>query len=245
MNNMSDILARIADKSVTVAENEQRVFEAGEKSEYDRFWDGYQDNGNKKLCAYMFSGTGWNEETLRPKYDIKPTNAVGIFSFASETSAFPRDLMGHFEKIGRVLDFSQATQMISLFNSNTAVEKIGVISTISSVSLSYIFSGCTSLKHIEKLILKDDGSQAINSLFNSSPNIEHLIIEGTIGQNGFNIQWSTKLSHESLMSIINALKDYSADTSGTTWLVTLGSENLAKLTADEKLIARNKGWELA
>ena len=52
------------------------------------------------------------------------------------------------------------------------------------------------------------------------------------------------LDHESLLSVVNCLKDYSADTSGTVWKVTLGATNLAKLTADEKAIATGKGWTL-
>ena len=37
--------------------------------------------------------------------------------------------------------------------------------------------------------------------------LEDLVIEGVIGNNGFSVQWSTKLSHDSLMSIMNALQD--------------------------------------
>ena len=50
----------------------------------------------------------------------------------------------------------------------------------------------------------------------------------------------TKLTHDSLMSIINNLA-----TVTTTKTLTLGSTNLAKLTDAEKAIATNKGWTLA
>ena len=46
------------------------------------------------------------------------------------------------------------------------------------------------------------------------------------------------------MSIINCLKDYSTDTSGTSHTVTLGTTNLAKLTDEQKAIATEKGWSL-
>ena len=32
----------IAEKLTTIAENEQKVYDAGQKSEYDRFWDSYR-----------------------------------------------------------------------------------------------------------------------------------------------------------------------------------------------------------
>ena len=33
----------IADKLTTIAENEQKVYDAGAKSEHDKFWDSYQN----------------------------------------------------------------------------------------------------------------------------------------------------------------------------------------------------------
>jgi hypothetical protein len=81
--------------------------------------------------------------------------------------------------------------------------------------------------------------------FMKCPQLEELTLDGAVIQsNGLNLQWSTKLSHDSLMNIINALKDYSGDTSGTVWTCTLGNENLAKLTAEQEQIALNKGWVL-
>ena len=35
----------IAEKLTAIAENVPKVYEAGQKSEYDRFWDAYQNNG--------------------------------------------------------------------------------------------------------------------------------------------------------------------------------------------------------
>ena len=50
-------------------------FEAGKaegaKSEYDRFWDGYQENGNKISYRFAFYGSSWNDTTFHPKYPIK------------------------------------------------------------------------------------------------------------------------------------------------------------------------------
>lgn len=83
-----------------------------------------------------------------------------------------------------------------------------------------------------------------NTSFQDCKNLETMNVGGTIGQNGLNLQWSTLLTHDSLMSIINALADYSADTSGTEWTVTIGETNMAKLTADEIDKAEKKGWHI-
>jgi hypothetical protein len=98
---------------------------------------------------------------------------------------------------------------------------------------------------IECVVLKENGSQKFTTPFQNCTNLKNIIIEGKIGQNGFDVRWSTKLTHDSLMSIINALYDYSTDTSGTTYTLTLGTENLAKLTDSEKAIATQRGWSLA
>ena len=54
---------------------------------------------------------------------------------------------------------------------------------------------------------------------------------------------SCPLTHDSLMSIVNALQDKAS--LGTTGTITLGTTNLAKLTDGEKAIATQKGWTLA
>jgi hypothetical protein len=47
------------------------------------------------------------------------------------------------------------------------------------------------------------------------------------------------------MNIIDHLKDYSEDTSGTTHTLTIGTTNQDKLTDAEKQIVTDKGWTLA
>ena len=79
-------------------------------------------------------------------------------------------------------------------------------------------------------------------MFRECSALVDLNIVGTINATGLNVQQSP-LSHDSLMSIINALADKTG-VSGT-WKVTLGATNLAKLTADEIAIAEGKGWTLA
>ena len=54
------------------------------------------------------------------------------------------------------------------------------------------------------------------------------------------LHYSTLLSRESLLSILEALE---AKTAGT-FTLNLGQENLDKLTAQEKALATDKGWTL-
>lgn len=71
-----------------------------------------------------------------------------------------------------------------------------------------LFASCSLLITIPKLVFGENLT-SINSMFNSCVNLENLNVEGIIALSGLNLQWSTKLTHDSLMSIIHALKDFS------------------------------------
>lgn len=60
----------------------------------------------------------------------------------------------------------------------------------------------------------------------------------------FDLSSATKLTHESLMNIINNLYDIKTKGCNAQSLV-LGSTNIAKLTSDEVAIATNKGWNVS
>lgn len=113
---------------------------------------------------------------------------------------------------------------------------------IGETAANNIFSGASKLKKIKKLFVRS--SLGFSGWFNNCTALEEITIEGTIAKN-FDIRFSTKLTHDSLMSIINALKDYSADTSGTTYTLTIGGTNIAKLSTEERSQIESKGWYLA
>ena len=58
------------------------------------------------------------------------------------------------------------------------------------------------------------------------------------------LSYCTKLTHDSLMNVINDLYDIASKGVATQQLV-LGSENLAKLTAEEIQIATDKGFSVS
>jgi hypothetical protein len=78
--------------------------------------------------------------------------------------------------------------------------------------------------------------------FSGCTNLENITIQGNICHN-ISFYGCNKLTHESLMSIINALTHLSSSSKVYRYCQ-LGSANLAKLTDEEKAIATNKGWTL-
>ena len=230
----------IAEKLQTIAENEQKVYGAGEQAEYDGFWDAFQQNGARESYSYGFAGHGWTDKTFKPKHNIKPNIMANMF-YASRIEG---DLVEILESLGVSLDTSKATSISNAF-STCRLSRIGIVDATGVTStLQTVFSYAEYLQTIDKLILKADGSNVFNQAFVGAVSLANLTIEGVIGSNGFNVQWSP-LTHDSLMSIVNALQDKTADTSDTTWTITLGTNNLSKLTAEEKAIIERKGWVYA
>jgi hypothetical protein len=185
----------IAEKTLQLKQDFDDVYEAGKKAELDRFWDAYQENGNKTDYGYAFSGTGWTDETYKTiKYEIgSPKAFAGLYRY-----------------------------------NNKVTDTVKGIDCKNSTKLLNVFDGAEKLKTIRKFKVYSNNTFA--SVFNNCNSLEERYIEGVIGQNGFNVQWSTKLSRDSLMRIINAL---STETSGL-------SVTLSK-TAVNKAFETNEG----
>lgn len=229
----------IAEKLTTIAENEQKVFNAGVKSEYDRFWDNYQENGNRTNYARAFANSFWSTELFKPKYDIYPINAETLF-YTNNSIADPESILN---ALGLKLDFSRCTNFVQ-FLSWCAVERLGTVDTRSATTLRLAFYAAQNLQTIEKLILAEDGSQTIenNNSFTGMDKLQEIRIEGLFGQS-VSFSSSTLLSLESLRSIINALKDYSE--TGTTQTITLSQTSKSYLTENDIAQITQKGWTLA
>ncbi len=198
-------------------------FEAGKQAEYDEFWDTYQSNGERTHYNYAFQQ--WALDIIKPKYDIKPTGLANNLFYgvkAPIVGSKTVDMVEWLNELGIILDLSKATN-INYLLTDVAFGRIGVIDATSATQMTYTFQRMKHLVTIDKFILKSDGSQVFSGNFIECAKLENITIEGTIGQNGFNVQWSTKLSKSSITSIINAL---SSTTSGLT--VTLSKEAVDK-----------------
>ena len=210
----ADIKTAIENKGVEVGDGlidtyaEKIVSIESGDNEYDKFWDSFQRNGNRVNYEYGFGGEGWNDETFKPKYDIKPTQSTYMFSNCGIT-----DMITALKNAGVTFDFSQVKDT-SYLAFNSSITRFPTIDTSSRPNINHFFMGNKNLEYIEKVILKSDGSQTFNDYsFKDNPKLKEIRFEGVIGKSGFNIKDSTLLSKASITSIINAL---STTTSGLT-----------------------------
>lgn len=158
----------IAEKLQTITENEQKVYDAGKKAEYDKFWDAYQQNGERPVWTNAFQSKYWIDDCYNPKYPINITS-----------------------------------QSVSVYNATQITDtKVDII--VNATGCTHIFANARALKTIKKLKLNVD--TAFSNWFYNNDALENIVIEGTIYQN-IDFQYSNNLTHDSLISIVSALRD--------------------------------------
>lgn len=208
----------ISEKLVEIAENEQKVYEAGhdagyteglnkggyadgfeegKKAEYDAFWDALQEGGERIDYGMAFCGSGWTDVNYKPKYPLKPQNANYMFRGGKMTDVGEVDFKTNknYNYFGMCRDCTNLKKFDNY-----------VYTTLNSwlINIGEIFYKCESLKSIKGIEAKEE--LAYDNGFVNCYELEDISFDGTIGQN-INFQWSTKLSGQSIKNIIEHLSD--------------------------------------
>lgn len=240
----------VADGTPTSVYGEKvtEVYDKGYNKGYDKgysdgeeeFWRDFTNNGDRKTYSCAFYEANFEGKTI-PKGLLKPKASIREMFRTYQGKTLPKglDFSDAFSVNPYTSDYMVYMFMWSLLEE---IYDIGLQATGQYKNVQYrgTFTQCQYLKKIE-VLRTDATTQYTESPFGGCKALESLTIEGVIGQNGFNVS-ACPLNHDSLMSIINALEDKTSDTSGTTWSITIGSTNKAKLTDGELQIAANKGW---
>ena len=176
------------------------VYTYGKDKEYERFWASYQLGGSRTDYKCAFAGCCWTNDTLKPKYTIRPLNAANMFYYCGT-----RDNWIDFSQLDT--DFSECTGMTSTFQ-NAYMRNINI--DLSSVtSLWYTFQ-CNDGGHLDNITIKiTDKCQSFNYAFANMPYLSTLKFtpDSTIAGSGINLAQSIYLSRDSIISIIAALSD--------------------------------------
>ena len=197
--------------------------ESGGTSYYDLFWDNFQQKG--VLKPYPCAFRRWDESAFYPKYDIivAPTNgnnyggAISMFhQFNSQKvnsieTKEPIDLAQRLEECGVILDVSDADSFMYTFQEINVTRMPAIdLRGVSSIGCM-LFLGASNLETIDKLILKEDGSQGSNDYnFSGCTKLKKITIEGVIGKT-INFR-DCPLSRTSIESIVSALPTSSVST---------------------------------
>lgn len=188
---------------------------------------------------------------------------ASTFALAT-TEGLPETVTFNFDRVTNLTGFYQGKE-------NLTVKHFILNCAKPLIDIQYLFSNTNQSNIVEHITLNADTSQIkrwvqvfyskrnlkiidgeplnlssatyIYALFDSTAQLEEVrfVKESIPIRLNFH---SNYLSLESLLSILHGLKDYREDTSGTTYTLTLGTTNLAKLTDEQKAIATEKGWNL-
>lgn len=141
------------------------------------------------------------------------------------------------------LDIRQGKNYEYMFYNCSGLIEVNGISTGAGYYPS-MFYRCSSLKKIEGFEFDFSNCTSYShytSMFTGCSSLEEVRFkQNTLSIGTFDVSECKSLSHDSLLSLINACAEVVE-----TQTLKLGTENLAKLTDDEKQIATSKGWTLA
>ena len=178
--------------------------------------DEYYDTNIKKQPMQNGSGRIFRYIKKLPQLDTsKSINLYEFLSGCSSLTSVPQ------------LDTSNVTVMVDMFYNCSSLMSIPQLDASKAISINTMFLNNSNLTNFGGLL---NLGQAYSTSANANKSDYKLYLSD-----------STKLTHESLMNVINGL--YDIKTKGcNTQSLTLGSTNIAKLPSEEIAIATNKGW---
>lgn len=198
------------------------------------------DTSNVTTMTYMFSGCA----SLKSIPFINTGKVIymnGLFNGCKSLEQVP------------LLNTSDVTDMRAMFSGCTSLKTVPQFDTSKVTSMMDMFSYCSSLETVPEL----DASSIVDvfDMFGSFNPIKNFGGLKNLGQaystdqavnyNRYMLRLSSeeKLTHDSLMNVINNLYDIKSK-GVQPQLLWLGDTNKAKLTAEEIAIATNKGWNV-
>ena len=199
-------------------------YEIGKQSERDRFWDAFQDYGNRTDYAYAFRR--WNIDYLRPKYKIQniTLRADTFFQYSKmkKIEAAYFDLTG----INGLPSNSSRGATYGMFDACIQLEEIEDLN-IPAGAYYATWHNCVSLKKIA--VVRCAAGKAFTMAFVNCNALEDVTFTGTMSMNGLDLQYSPKLNRASIESLIDVL---SASTSGLTVTLSKAAVNAAFETSE-------------
>lgn len=233
------ILRAKADYDAVYAAGHEEGYGEGQQAEYDRFWDEHQSINNGGLYisyAYAFAGQSWTDDNFKPKYDII-AEGYTAYMFAGTCIT---DLKGILETRNVTLDLSKATNLSSFLYDARKVTRLPALDFSSATSLELCIYNCPKLQSIDLIKLNNSGTVALSNFLRGCDELASVRFEGVIGKS-INLAKSSKLTTESVQSIIDHLKDLTGATAQTlTFHATVG----AALTDAQKAAITAKNWTL-
>jgi hypothetical protein len=174
--------------------------EIGKQAEYDAFWDGVTDGG--KRTDYVSAFRQWGNEYIRPNIKITPTAVDSKNQTFNECKNLKKIEAQYFDFSQTPIGTRENRGYYYTFSSCDKLEEIEDIGMQADFAYRNTFSYCYALHTIAKIRAKEDTTFV--DAFRTDSKLRNIAFDGVIGQN-INFQWSTKLSADSIRSIMEHL----------------------------------------
>lgn len=129
-----------ANNLVTIAENVPKVYEAGQKSECDKFWDEFQNNGGTVNYYFAFSYGKYTDKNYKPKYDIKCSSGTTSGQCMFYNASGITDI--------KVAIYANSNSLAQAFSGCTSLVTIPKIVSKETTVYTTTFYNCPNLENI-------------------------------------------------------------------------------------------------
>lgn len=207
----------IAEKLTAIAENEPKVYAAGQKAQQERFWEIFQGHGSRTTYNRAFYSPmnlikqgipAWTDETFRPIYPIicDTGNSCALMFVGTEVTSI------HVPVIVRDGGTGNAVST-GTFQNNPKLHTITSLEVAEGTKFTNWFTGDTALRNITMSgVISEDISFA-----------------------------DCPLTNASVQTVIDTLKDLTGTTAKT---LTLSPLTGGALTQAQKTAIAAKNWNL-
>ena len=187
-------------------------------------------------------GQTWTAENFKLKYPIKPSQMA---------YAFYQNTIPGLELSGSLYDFSVCALLTQWLYHSEIVKVPKIYANKLENGCYHLFNGASKLVTVTELAFPNTAltysSPTLNAFTNCTA-LENIKITGVIANTGFDLHWSTRLTIESLTSILSALSKDSGIAAGKS--ITLPTAAQAKINADTTAKAQYDsaiaaGWTIA
>lgn len=219
-------------KLLTIADNEQRVYEAGKKAQYDEFWDSIQQNG--KRTNYQSAFMRWEGKEILPQYPIKTNTLYEMFAYCTNLENFD------WSNISPVNNgYESAYVFVRDCKKLKSIDIDLAFSGYQPTTIFYCsFLGATALERIQKIYSEADMVYTLT--FVNCTSLKEIRFEGAIGRSiDF---YSSPLSIDSMKSIILHLVNYKDTAYDGVYTLTLSSNSWSQLDNEGATSPNGNSW---
>lgn len=190
-------------KSGELPEKIEAVYENGKADKEREMWGYILNYGTKADLNKAFCDTGF--EYIRPPYKVTPTNIQSLSQTFSYAKKLKKVEAAYFDFSKKKRGSHHSHGLYWTFSTCSSLEEVEDIGIQPDIGLYNTFSW-SGIKRIA--MLRVDEQTQYENVFQGCGKLEDITLEGVIGQNGLSFGNSPLLTHESLLNIIDCLKDF-------------------------------------